>query len=590
MKFPPLSLRNALTIPYVILTLVLAAVIALLSYSAGLKAVESLSSRLLADTVQRVSQAVERHLVGSVVALEAVLPHAEGVHSTSLPDFTELEKRMSMATALHFDPNNYVYYGNRQGQFIGVNRASDQLVEVRVKTDQMQPRQFFHVGKANTERKLVRAETAIYDPRIRPWYQVATAQQKPVWTPVYVDFTSNELTTTRAHPVFSANKEIEGVVATDVSLRKLSEFVKKLSLSEHGVAFLVEANGDLIATSSEEPLSRIEDGVKRRVSAADSKDELIRATYAQFAPTIRTNSVIKTPFYTQFSTSIGTVGGAIDTVKDDAGLTWYALVALPHRDFMGDVIANTKRTVLVAILAALAALGLGLMVLNWLARDLRQLVIATKRIREGHVGESLAISRNDEIGELARSFEKMHVDLQVDELTGTFNRETFARLLDRRIREARTIESAGGSASNGGAIFSVLFIDTDRFKSINDTHGHQVGDKVLQLVANRIRQSVRAGDVVARYGGDEFVVLLKDVGLLSTAKTVARKINEMMAQPIPGHSLSLRSGATLEVSVSIGVSLFPVDGNSVDELIMVADRRMYQEKRATAKIADADLG
>jgi diguanylate cyclase (GGDEF)-like protein len=390
--------------------------------------------------------------------------------------------------------------------------------------------------------------------------------------------------------VFSANKEVEGVVATDVSLRKLSDFVKKLSLSEHGVAFLVEANGDLIATSSEEPLSRIEDGVKRRVSASDSKDELIRETYAQFAPTIRTNSVIKTPFYTQFSTSIGTVGGALDMVKDDAGLTWYALVALPHRDFMGDVIANTKRTVLVAILAALAALGLGLMVLNWLARDLRQLVLATKRIREGHVGESLAISRNDEIGELARSFEKMHIDLQVDELTGTFNRETFARLLDRRIREARKIESAGDSANNGGAIFSVLFIDTDRFKSINDTHGHQVGDKVLQLVADRIRQSVRAGDIVARYGGDEFVVLLKDVGLLSTAKTVVRKINETMAQPIPGHSLSLRSGATLEVSVSIGVSLFPVDGNSVDELIMVADRRMYQEKRVTAKIADADLG
>jgi diguanylate cyclase (GGDEF)-like protein len=321
---------------------------------------------------------------------------------------------------------------------------------------------------------------------------------------------------------------------------------------------------------------------------------LIRAAYAQFAPVIRTNSVIRTPFYTQFSTSIGTVGGAIDTVKDDAGLTWYALVALPHNDFMSDVIANTKRTVLVAILAALAALGVGLVVLNWLARDLRQLVLATKRIRDGHVGESLAISRNDEIGELARSFEKMHIDLQVDELTGTFNRETFARLLDRRIREARASGSVSdgvsGSAPNGGAIFSVLFIDTDRFKSINDTHGHQVGDKVLQLVANRIRQSVRAGDVVARYGGDEFVVLLKDVGLLSTAKTVARKINETMAQPIPGHSLSLRSGATLEVSVSIGVSLFPVDGNSVDELIMVADRRMYQEKRAIAKIADADLG
>jgi diguanylate cyclase (GGDEF)-like protein len=586
MKFPSLSLRSALTIPYVVLTLVLAAVIALLSYSAGLKAVESLSSRLLTDTVQRVSQAVERHLVGSLVALEGVMPRADGIHSASLPDFSELEKRMSVATALNSDPNNYVYYGNRQGHFIGVNRTSDQLVEVRVKADAVRPRQFFSVSKANTERKLERTETAIYDPRLRPWYQVALTQQKPSWTNVYVDYTSGELTATRAHPVFNANKELEGVVATDVSLRKLSEFVKKLSLSEHGVAFLVEANGDLIAASVDEPLSRIEGGAKRRVSAADSKNELIRETFAQFAPTIRAGSVIKTPFYAQFGTSIGTVGGALDTVRDDAGLTWYAVVALPHNDFMGDVIANTKRTVLIAVLAALAALGLGLLILNWLARDLRELVLATKRIREGHVVETLAISRNDEIGELARSFEKMHIDLQVDELTGTFNRETFARLLDRRIRESR---ASGGESSNS-AVFSVLFIDTDRFKSINDTHGHQVGDKVLQLVADRIRQSVRTGDIVARYGGDEFVVLLKDVGLLSSAKAVVKKINEAMAQPIPGASLALRTGVTMEVSVSAGIALYPADGHSVDELIMVADKKMYQEKRATFRLAVVDSG
>jgi diguanylate cyclase (GGDEF)-like protein len=572
MKFPSLSLRSALTIPYVVLTLALAAIIALLSYWAGLKAVESLSTALLVDTVQRVSQAVDRHLVGSLVVLDAALPRAGGVHSTALPELPEIERRLSVANALHVDPNSYIFFGNRSGQFVGVDRVSDQLVEVRIKTNEKEPRQIFHVSNANTERKLVRTETAIYDPRSRPWYQMAVAQQKPAWTPVYVDYTTNELTTTRVHPVFSSTKEIEGVIGTDVSLRKLSEFVKKLRLTEHGVAVLVEANGDLIAASTDEPLSSIDNGTKRRLNAAESKNELIRETYAQFAQTIRGGNIVRTPFQTQFSSSQGTVSCALDMVKDDAGLTWYALVAVPHKDFMGDVVTNTKRTALVGVLAALAAVALGLLILNWLARDLKQLVTATKRIREGHVGESLAISRNDEIGELARSFEKMHVDLQVDELTGTYNRETFARLLDRRIREARATENATS--------FSVLFIDTDRFKSINDTHGHQVGDKVLQLVANRIRQSVRTGDIVARYGGDEFVVLLKDVGLLSSAKAVARKINETMAQPIPGQYVSLKAGASFDVSVSLGISLYPVDGNSVDELIEVADNRMYQDKRA----------
>jgi diguanylate cyclase (GGDEF)-like protein len=572
MKFPSFSLRAALTIPYVVLTLVLAVAISLISYWAGKSAVEQLSDRLLVDIVQRVSQAVDRHLVGSRVALEAVLPQAGGAHVQDIPPLAELERRMSIATALHTNPNNYVYYGNRQGQFVGVNRLDASSVEVRLKTESGKAREFFRVAGGNSTRQLTKTEATVYEPRDRPWYKTAVDQRRPAWAPVYVDFFTGDLVTTRSTPILNANKEVEGVIGTDVSLKKLSEFVSQLAVPHNGVLIIVESNGNLIASSTGEPLFVGNGNSKRRVNAVDSTNELVRGTYNQFASLLTSDQPVNTPFTAEFSTSQGAVIASLDSVRDDAGLRWFALVAVPRSQVLDGVSSSLVRAGLVGLVAAALALMVGLWILSWVARDLKLLTEATKRIREGHVGESLAIYRHDEIGDLARSFEKMHIDLQVDELTGVYNRETFVRLLDRTIREMRD----GGGMQN----FSVLFIDMDKFKAVNDELGHLAGDKMLKLVADRLRNAVRAGDIVARYGGDEFVIMLKDIGLHATAKSIAAKIHDSMAPPVDG--LRGLDGNPVSPQVSIGIALFPLDGSSVEDLIRLADKRMYAQKRRAA--------
>jgi diguanylate cyclase (GGDEF)-like protein len=572
MKLPTFSLRAALTIPYVLLTLALAAAIALISYWAGKNAVEQLSDRLLVDIVQRVSQSVDRHLVGSRVALEAVLPRAGGAHSQVVPSFDELEKRMSVATALNSNPNNYIYYGNKAGQFLGVNRLDASTVEIREKRDAKSSRQFFQVSGNAGARQPSKTETTIYEPRDRPWYKQALDQRRQAWAPVYVDFFTGDLVTTRSMPVFDEQKQIEGVVGTDVSLRKLSEFVGNLSIPNNGVAVIVEPNGNLIATSTGEALFTGNGNAKRRVNAAESTNEIVRGTFERFAGLLANDAPVNTPFTSQFETSQGTVIASLDAIRDDAGLRWFALVAVPRSQVMQGISGSMVRAGIVAILAACIAVVVGLWILSWVARDLRLLTEATKRIREGHIGESLAIYRHDEIGDLARSFEQMHIDLQVDELTGVYNRETFVRLLDRTIREARD----GGSMQN----FSLLFIDMDKFKMVNDDLGHLAGDKMLKAVADRLRAAVRNGDIVARYGGDEFVVMLKDIGLHATAKSIANKIHEAMAAPVDG--LRGVEGGPVQPQVSVGIALFPLDGSSVEDLIRLADKRMYTQKRRAA--------
>ena len=121
---------------------------------------------------------------------------------------------------------------------------------------------------------------------------------------------------------------------------------------------------------------------------------------------------------------------------------------------------------------------------------------------------------------------------------------------------------------------AVMFIDLDRFKSINDTYGHAVGDGLLIQVAARLKQSVRESDLVARLGGDEFVVVMTSHVAINGEITVAQKILKKLSEPYQVGSLTLHS------TPSIGISRYPFDAQSVEELMKHADMAMYQVKQS----------
>jgi diguanylate cyclase (GGDEF)-like protein/PAS domain S-box-containing protein len=150
-----------------------------------------------------------------------------------------------------------------------------------------------------------------------------------------------------------------------------------------------------------------------------------------------------------------------------------------------------------------------------------------------------------------------------DSLTGLANRRTLmealsSALLNRRSRERDV---------------AVLFFDLDDFKPINDNLGHDAGDRVLIEVGQRLVNSARDGDVVARIAGDEFVVLVRGVGALAEAESAARRLQRALQAPI------LVAGCEVTISASVGVAV-PAESDSADQLLREADRRMYEAKRA----------
>nr|WP_295780893.1 GGDEF domain-containing protein [Rhodoferax sp.] len=148
----------------------------------------------------------------------------------------------------------------------------------------------------------------------------------------------------------------------------------------------------------------------------------------------------------------------------------------------------------------------------------------------------------------------------LDPLTGLANR---LLLMDR-------FEVAMRHARRSRKKFAVLMLDLNKFKAINDTHGHAAGDKVLVTVAQRLVSIVRESDTVARLGGDEFVLIVESINERGQLEALGQKLMDVVSQ-----SLILDSGQTVAVGASVGYAWYPKDGDSLRDILEVADQAMY---------------
>ncbi|MGB3340363.1 MAG: GGDEF domain-containing protein [bacterium] len=161
-----------------------------------------------------------------------------------------------------------------------------------------------------------------------------------------------------------------------------------------------------------------------------------------------------------------------------------------------------------------------------------------------------------------KSRKKLSTMANEDKLTGLYNRQHFDKLSNAEFNQAK----------RENRNLSILFIDIDLFKKVNDTYGHDKGDEALRIVAQLIRASCRKSDYVARYGGEEIVVILPKT-ISQDAMQVARDINAIIARQSQ-HLLGF------QLTVSIGVATFPDDGSSLKQIVKSADRALYQAKDA----------
>ena len=251
------------------------------------------------------------------------------------------------------------------------------------------------------------------------------------------------------------------------------------------------------------------------------------------------------------------------------------IVAVLHRS-LGDAMASSERLrnmlfILAAISLAMSILG-SVAVARNITRPLEELATVAARIEKGDYTAPVSLKRADEIGVLASSLNQMRSGIAdrekrilklayEDPLTDLANRSRFSNELEQAITQAAL----------GDLRLTILMMDLDRFKYVNDTLGHGVGDHVLREVSLRLQRTVKGAECIARLGGDEFAILVRHAD--DDFSETARQIIAALEAPI------LFEGQPLDVGASIGIAHFPEHGRDAQTLVRNADIAMYAAKR-----------
>lgn len=244
----------------------------------------------------------------------------------------------------------------------------------------------------------------------------------------------------------------------------------------------------------------------------------------------------------------------------------------------GDFRAHRAKITTIIIAEIMFFIFLAIITISFLNKNLfhplRLLLTNTHKMEDGEKIDITDITSNDEMGYLLSSFlrmnEKVHsrterLDYKAhhDELTGLKNRTSMYN----------EIEDVIGHLQEFNTKFAVMFIDLNKFKQLNDTLGHDAGDMMLKETATRLKDTVRSNDIVFRLGGDEFLVLVKDVKDHSEVENVLFNILEACKSPV------MIQDQPIEISLSIGVAISPDDTKSSDEILKFSDIAMYEAKQ-----------
>jgi diguanylate cyclase (GGDEF)-like protein len=228
-------------------------------------------------------------------------------------------------------------------------------------------------------------------------------------------------------------------------------------------------------------------------------------------------------------------------------------------------VQRTMTALLIAVFlgALVITVAAGYLLSRSIILPIRALQDGVFRFGQGDNSFRVVLDRRDEFGQLAKTMNAMAEQLEYDNLTGVYSRPEFhrrlAKELDRSLRY--------------GHIVTLLMVDLDRFKQVNDTCGHPCGDDVLRATAMELIKHVRNFDSVARYGGEEFAVIMPETGAHG-----ARAVAERLREAIASRPVTTARGNVLNITVSIGMAAFPVDARSGEDLIAAADMALYAAK------------
>ncbi len=508
-----------------------------------------LAGDALAPVVNRLDDDITQRVGIAAQALELIAPSifstnpAEGSGESLIQfpvDLKQAEQRLWGATAIGGDVSLMLIYADTKGQFVAIREAAPRRFQVARKGVDGNAVAAYRSGNALVVEPYLFAPG--FDPRKQPWYQLPVSRDRTLWIPPFESSLGGGLHRQAVvKPVHHTDGSLQGVVGASIDLDQIARRLGDALPFSDGAAFLMDADGRMITMASTS-------------KAADARSSI----------TSPKMPVSPEPFV--FEQDGKNYWGMVRPVTHAAGLQWQLLVTVPESTLVLHFIERSLMNFGVVFAALILFSLLVSMLLKRHLHKARQLNEIVARAAAGEAIEPAPPGRHDDLGEIAAQVKAMNQRLRTDTMTGVLNRETFIAQVNRYVIS---------HPSDEGLPFTLLFVDLNGFKAINDRFGHKAGDDVLRLAAQRIRQQSRREDVVARFGGDEFMLALFGVSEPSDIHAACEKLRAVLAEPIPvgeAHWITTRA--------AIGAAVYPSDGQNLNTLMLIADERMYADKRS----------
>lgn len=366
-----------------------------------------------------------------------------------------------------------------------------------------------------------------YDPRIRPWY-AAFKHQKLLWTPPYIFFTSRDPGITVSLPITDKGGQPIGAFGVDIEINSLSDFLAHRKISSHSFAFIVARDGSMAAHSNIKLIKKFDEmGQPQLVNIKDlSNDPVITTLWSKIGG-LDEEALLQgatLDFYRDGEKYLAVVR----SFPGNSQWPWLMTVVAPENDFIG-IFRRAKRRHLFQ--ALLYSIGITLIIFLLAARFLKP---------------------------VRRLLHYAHFD----PMTDLYNRRAFFESSETMVSDAK----------ENNRSLCLAMVDVDDFKVINDTYGHGVGDELLIAIAGRLRGALSDKDLIGRYGGEEFVLLLADARPKQGVKVCERLRHAIADAPIQ------TVVGPLKATVSIGVAPLMDKNSELEATINQADQALLQAK------------
>ena len=391
----------------------------------------------------------------------------------------------------------------------------------------------------------------------------------------YVDPGTNVLMTSFTYPLTGPGGKFAGMAGVDLPLGDLSKRIGATQVGRTGYAMLLSAKGTLLAA----PPTKLDlSGVigYKSLAQAASHNTKTAAELTERSRDVADGSLTaRDPFGS---------GKALITWTRVPSTGWTLMTVIPTAEVRAPVVALQIKLVLTGLAVLLTVTVALVLAAAHLMRRLPRVRDAALQIAGGRLDVEIPAGDNDELGQVSAAFgaivaylrganethnrfAQMQALADADALTGVPNRRRFFELGDASVARTADVEDPSGQLPT-----TVLMIDIDHFKSINDTHGHPTGDDVIVAVSHRLADGLRAGDVIGRYGGEEFAVVLPRIDLNGV-------VAERLCAAVADRPMVTRSGP-LHVSVSIGKATVEPADTGIGEALARADTALYRAKQA----------